>query len=69
MCYSSDHPLNVMCCVYYETLVSICPFRVIILLGAGLAGSVLLKNSRISDIFWDLSKVRVLPVAMKRQGL
>jgi hypothetical protein len=40
--------------------------KVIILLGAGLAGSVLVGNSRISDILSDLSKVRVLSVAAKR---
>jgi len=36
------------------------------LLGAGLAGSVLVGNSRISDILSDLSKVRVLSVTTKR---
>ena len=37
--------------------------KVVILVGAGLAGSVLLKNNKLGDFIGDLTKVRLMSIS------
>jgi hypothetical protein len=40
--------------------------KVMILVGAGLAGSVLLKNNKLGDFIGDLTKVRLMSISRLR---